>query len=114
MSSENKEQPPKIVPDVPIMRSMMVAPAAAPSLLRGASPTLKDPALQSTTQTTSKAQKAPATWDVAATITPLPSIYMLERTHTTVDAAPAVVAQRILDCLRRLSVYATYENTEVR
>lgn len=111
MSSNNNNQQREIVPDAPIMRSMMVM-SAAPSIPLRAEPLAKEPRM---TRTTKRATQAPAAWKLDETsVMPLPSIYVLERTHTTVEATPSEIANRVSDCLRRESIYASFNNKEVR
>ena len=108
--SDNNQQP-NIVPEAPIMRSMMVAPSV-PSIPLRTGPL----AMESKPRTTKRTTTAPmAPWNVdETTLLCLPSIYMLERTHTIVEASPAEVATRISDCLRRESISARYNSREVR
>jgi len=114
--SDNNEQS-NILPEAPIMRSMMVVPAV-PSIPLRAGPLAMESKFQQprTTKRTSSATTAPAAmWNVdETTLMSLPSIYMLERTHTIVEAPPADVAMRIMDCLRRESISASYNSREVR
>ena len=91
----------------------MMVRSAAPSLSLRSEPLAKEPAaLVRTTKTTGT--KDPVVWNVEETVVSLPAIYMLERTHTTVEASPAEVAKCIIDCLRRESIYASYDDKEVR
>jgi len=93
------------------MRSMMVAPAV-PSIPLRTEPLAMESKQPRTTKRISTAPAA-AVWKVdETTILSLPSIYMLERTHTTVEASPATVATRISDCLRRESISACFNSRE--
>ena len=111
--SNNNNQQREIVPDAPIMRSMMVR-SAAPSITLASEPLAKQPL---TTRTTKQriTTKDPSAWSLnEAVVTPLPSVYMLERTHVTVEASATEVARRVSDCMRRESIFASYSNKEVR
>jgi hypothetical protein len=53
-------------------------------------------------------------WKVSQ-LRPLPSFYKLERTHLKIDdASAAEIASRIAACLRQESVYAIFNDEEVR
>lgn len=110
--SNEKQQQPNIIPDAPIMRSMMVAPAVPTIPRRVAAPLAKQALHSSASAATTK--RATLSWNLEETaVLPLPSIYMLERTHTTVNGSPAEIAKRIAECLRQESVQATYKSQEV-
>lgn len=95
------------------MRSMMIAPSAAPSIpLRSEPLAMKSNKPQLRTTQPDLTNKDSAVWNVD-NIMSLPSIYMLERTHTVVEASPAEIAERISDCMRHESISATYNSREV-
>lgn len=104
----SNQQKPKIVQDAPIMRSMMVAPAA-PAIRQF------EPLAKQSTQPANTTKRAALTWAVNDNaVVPLPSVYMLERTHTTIDGSPSEIAGKIADCLRRESIHVTFDSHEVR
>lgn len=114
MSNNDNNQQHEIVPDAPIMRSMMVR-SAAPSIPLRSEPLAKPQPFATRTTKQRVTTKDSSAWSLnEATVMPLPLVYMLERTHVTVDASPTEVAKRVSDCLRRESIFACYSNKEVR
>ena len=97
--------------DAPIMRSVQIQSAVAPTpLMPGRS------AMAPTTKIAPQkiARSVEKAWKVHD-LRPLPSFYRLERTHLTIDDASAEkVSMRIADCLRQESVSATFNDDEVR
>ena len=113
-NNNNQQQQQEIIPDAPIMRSMMVR-SAAPSIPLRSEPLAKEPLASTRTTKIAPMTKDPVVWDLdETTVMPLPSVYMLERTHVTVEASPSEVARRVSDSLRRESIFACYKSKEVR
>lgn len=88
---------------------MPMMPRSAPLARQKASPaTISLPVKSTTTTTGSKG----LLWTVDAAPR-LPTMYFLERTHVRVsDASPQEVASRIVECLRKQSVAAVYNDEE--
>jgi hypothetical protein len=111
----------KIVEDTPRMRSVSMMTASpsqtlireAPSLVKrfNSVPEVKSPPI--VLATPAKVPSLPPTWAISA-LPCIPLYYQLERTHAKVSAEPAVVAQRVSDCLRNQSMSTVYNDDEVR
>jgi hypothetical protein len=101
----------KIVEDGPQMRSMQVM-SAVPLIPRYVEPLAKAAPIRA--GTAKPVVKGSAEWKLSeGDVMPLPSIYMLERTHVKINASVNEVAKRIAQCLQRESIFATYSSQEV-
>ena len=116
MSNNNQR---RIVEDAPEMRSVMIqsstpamqAPPPMP-FARGVVSTA--PTKIAPTNQRVSAPVATKAWKVSQ-LRPVPAFYKLERTHIRInDASVEEIASRIADCLREESVYATFNDEEVR
>jgi hypothetical protein len=117
MSQNNQRR--VVKEDAPVMRSVRIQ-SAAPSL---APPSMPFGVSVAPTKIAPKTQisSAPAprslvdkAWKVSQ-LRPLPTFYKLERTHLKIDDAPAAeIASRIAACLRQESVFAIFNDEEVR
>ena len=112
----------KIVEDVPRMRSvsMMASPSAmireAPYLVKEYGSVPLSPFAPKSAPAVKTAPvevpSLPSSW-TNPTLESIPLYYRLERTHATVRAEPAVVAQRLSDCFRGQSMGTVYHDNEV-
>ena len=112
----------KIVEDVPRMRSvsMMASPSAmireAPHLVKEYGSVPQSPFAPKAAPLVKTAPvvlpSLPSSW-TNPTLETIPLYYRLERTHATVRAEPAVVAQRLSDCFRGQSMGTVYHDNEV-
>mmetsp|Transcript_8837 Transcript_8837/g.19990 ORF Transcript_8837/g.19990 Transcript_8837/m.19990 type:complete len:125 (+) Transcript_8837:176-550(+) len=101
---------PQVVEDKPQMRSMMVM-SAAPMIPRAA-PIASRNKMAPPQLTKAPKIEASSGWSVHS-LSPLPPIYCLERTHLNVDDSVDNVADRIADCLRSESIASTFRKDEV-
>ncbi|GKY96394.1 hypothetical protein MPSEU_000599000 [Mayamaea pseudoterrestris] len=123
MSSPMDNNDEKIVEDAPRMRSVSMMTASpsstlireAPSLVKryGSVPqeliTAKSPPVVQAAP--AKVSSLPPSWTVSS-LPCVPLYYQLERTHVKISAEPAVVAQRVSDCLRDQSTSAIYHDDQ--
>mmetsp|Transcript_12137 Transcript_12137/g.29481 ORF Transcript_12137/g.29481 Transcript_12137/m.29481 type:complete len:374 (+) Transcript_12137:169-1290(+) len=100
---------PQVVEDKPQMRSMMVM-SAAPMIPRAA-PIASRNKMAPPQLTKAPKIEASSGWSVHS-LSPLPPIYCLERTHLNVDDSVDNVADRIADCLRSESIASTFRKDE--
>ena len=115
MSNNNQR---RIVEDAPVMRSVRVqssTPAMAPPMPFGRGVVSMAPSkIAPTNQVGAPPPVATKAWKVSQ-LRPVPTFYKLERTHIKItDASVEDIASRIADCLREESVYATFNDDQVR
>ena len=101
----------RVVEDVPQMRSVQIHSAhpVAPPRPFPAALSLAAPKV-----TAAPTNQISAAWKITQ-LRPVPTFYKLERTHIKInDCTAQEIAGRIADCLRQESVYATFNDEEVR
>ena len=100
--------------DAPHMRSVQIMPASE-LLMPKATPIIvkKSPLLFSQSKSEiSTDQYHPDCWKTVS-LSPVPPIYLLERTHIYVKDSAQSVADRIVECFRLGSMAAVYHQDEV-
>jgi len=96
-----------LLEDLPLHRSISLAIPAAKELSRSLP-------MHKVKQFSHEKMPGDNIWDVQS-IPTLPMYYPLERTHVLVyDELPSVVAKRISDCMRSLSIAAVYDSIKAK
>ncbi|KAL7572309.1 hypothetical protein ACA910_017906 [Epithemia clementina (nom. ined.)] len=96
----------------PLPSSMLMVPKATPMAKRAPIAQPLPQKAHNTTTTTSSTKHINQSWNVA-TLSPVPPIYVLERTHIFVQDSADNVAKRVAECLRTNSMAAQYYENEV-